>query len=346
MLKRFSERIWISPRHLICLLCLFVLAGCDNRKEIALAGKTMGTTYHIKVVARRGAEAESLQKKIDQRLEQINDSMSTYRKESEISRFNAFQKVGVDFQISKDFMNVMTVAQRIYQLSDGAWDATVGPLVELWGFYGTNENSGVPDTEAVQAVLPKIGFHHIQLRSGNVLAKTTPHVTLDLASIAKGYGVDQIATLLKAEGIESALVEIGGEIFAYGLKIDGSPWTVGINTPRKDSPLDSVYKAVPLTDRALATSGDYRRFFKAGGTYFSHILDPRTGYPVNNRVVSVSVVAPDCTLADSLATAIMVMGPEQGLALVEQLDGVDCLIILHEGGNRLTDLYSSRFPKT
>lgn len=334
-----------ARKHLLFLFCLFAIAGCDNRAEIALVGKTMGTTYHIKLLAGRGMDAELLQKNIDTRLEQINDSMSTYREESEISRFNAFPEVGENFSISNDFMNVMTIGRKIYELSDGAWDATIGPLVKLWGFYGTNENSGVPGADAIQAILPNIGFHRVQLRSGKFLVKSSPHVTLDLASIAKGYGVDQIAALLKIEGIQSALVEIGGEVFAYGLKKDGSAWTVGINTPRKDAPLDSVYKAVPLTDGALATSGDYRRFFESGEKSYSHILDPRSGYPVNNRVVSVSVLAGNCTLADGLATAIMVMGSEKGMQLVERLDDVECLIIIYKDGNRLMDLYSSGFPR-
>jgi len=335
-----------ARNHLLLLVCLFAVAGCDNRAEVALAGKTMGTTYHIKLLADRGMDTAFLRKKVDSRLEQINDSMSTYRKNSEISRFNAFLKTGENFPISNDFMNVMTAGRQIYELSDGAWDATIGPLVKLWGFYGTNENSGVPDADAIQAILPNVGFRRVQLRSGNFLVKSSPHVTLDLGSIAKGYGVDQIATLLKTAGIESALVEIGGEVFAFGRKKDGSAWAVGINTPRKDAPLDSVYKAVPLTDGALATSGDYRRFFESGGKSYSHVLDPRSGYPVNNRVVSVSVLAGNCTLADGLATAIMVMGPEKGMQLVERLDDVECLIIIHKAGNRLMDLYSSGFPKS
>ena len=272
--------------------------------------------------------------------------MSTYREKSEISRFNRFHEVGVNFPISIDFRNVMTVGQNIYELSDGAWDATIGPLVKLWGFYKPGTNSNVPEAKDIRAILPNIGFHHVLIGSGTFLVKSRPRVTLDLASIAKGYGVDQVADLLKSQGIKSALVEIGGEVFAYGLKMDGSPWTIGINTPRKDSPLDSVYKAVPLTDGALATSGDYRRFFEAGGTYFSHILDPRTGYPVNNGVVSVSVLADNCTLADGLATAMMVMGPEKGLQMIERLKGAECLIIVHDKTGRLIDLYSSGFPKT
>ena len=345
-LRRFHESIWAAQRPLIFFLCLVVIAGCDNRAEFLLSGNTMGTTYNIKIIADRGIDIESLQKKIDQRLEQINDSMSTYRRKSEISRFNRFHEVGANFPITSDFLNVMTTGRKIYEYSDGAWDATIAPLLKLWGFYEKEGDSNVPEAEDIRAILPNIGFHHILIRSGKFLVKVRPRVTLDLGSIAKGYGVDQIADLLKAEGIGSALVEIGGEVFAYGRKPDGSPWTVGINTPRKGSPLDSVYVAIPLTAAALATSGDYRQFFESGGKSYSHILDPRTGYPVNNGVVSVSVLAGSCTLADGLATAIMVMGAENGLQLIERLDGVECLIILHDGENRLRDLHSSGFPKS
>ena len=346
MMKLSHKRIRRALTPPVFLFCLFVFVGCENRKQIALAGNTMGTTYHIKLVGSGVIDVDSLQKKIDRRLEEINDSMSTYREKSEISRFNRFHEVGANFPISMDFRNVITVGQNIYKFSDGAWDPTIGPLIKLWGFYDPAVNGRVPDAEDIRAILPNIGFHLVGIRSGKFLVKARPRVTIDLASIAKGYGVDQIAALLKTEGVTSALVEIGGEIFAYGIKIDGSPWTVGINTPRKDSPLDSVYKAIPLTDGALATSGDYRRFFKAEGSYFSHILDPRTGYPVNNGVVSVSVLASTCTLADGMATAVMVMGPEKGLQLVERLEGVECLIIVHDKGGRLVNRYSSGFPKT
>jgi len=351
MIKAFStsttDPLFSSAR--ICLLFLsflLAIAGCDTRKEIILSGNTMGTTYNIKIISDRGIDIESLQEKIDQRLEQINDSMSTYREKSEISRFNRFHEVGANFPISEDFRNVMTIGRKIYEFSDGAWDPTVGPLVKLWGFYETKVDSAVPKSEDIQSILPDIGFHHTFIRSGKFLVKARPRITLDLGSIAKGYGVDQIADLLKTEGIGSALVEIGGEVFGYGRKNDGSVWAVGINTPRKDASVHSVYKAVPLIDGALATSGDYRRFFESGGISYAHILDPRTGRPVNNRVVSVSVLANTCTMADGLATAIMVMGAESGMQLVERLDGVESLIILHDGGKGLIDLYSSGFPRT
>ena len=148
------------------------------------------------------------------------------------------------------------------------------------------------------------------------LSKRNPHVSLDLGSIAKGYGVDQVAEVIRNNGIKNFLVEIGGEVYASGCKIDGGYWLVGINMPDKDALIGDIYKTVRLKNKALATSGDYRNFFEKKGAFYSHVIDPRTGYPVKNGIVSVSVVADDCTFADGLATAIMVAGHEKGLELV------------------------------
>ena len=168
-------------------------------------------------------------------------------------------------------------------------------------------------------------------------------MTLDLSSIAKGYGVDQVAELVRREGFTDFIVEIGGEVRAGGTRRDGRPWRVGINRPRADALPDELYRVAFLRDEAFATSGDYRNFFARDGVRYSHVLDPRTGRPVTNRVVSVSIRAPDCTLADGLATAVMVMGAEAGLALVERLDGVEGLVVVETPEGGLQDHPSTGF---
>jgi thiamine biosynthesis lipoprotein len=188
-----------------------------------------------------------------------------------------------------------------------------------------------------------VGFDRIRLDPSGTISKTDPAVTLDLASIAKGYGVDAIARLLGDEGFDHFLVEIGGEVYARGRRKDGKPWRVGINRPDRQAAFNDVYQAVPLTDRAMATSGDYRIFFQVDGQSYSHILDPRTGRPVTNGVVSATVVADNCTVADGLATALMVMGPEKGVALVNRLPSVACLIVVRQADGTLTDHPSSGF---
>jgi len=175
------------------------------------------------------------------------------------------------------------------------------------------------------------------------LQKKESTVTLDLASIAKGYAVDQVSDLLRASGMENFLVEIGGEVLAAGYRKDGKPWQVGINQPSTSASTMDVYQAVPLHNRAMATSGDYRNYFESDGKRFSHIIDPRTGYPVNNDVVSVSIVADNCLFADGLATAIMVMGPEHGMALIRSLKDVEGFVIVRETDDTYAHYMSEAF---
>ncbi len=294
----------------------------------------MGTTYAVTVVGGYFGPGAGLQEKIDRRLTEINRTMSPYLTESEISRFNRFQKTGVEFPVSADFLRVMKVAARIHALSEGAWDGTVNPLVDLWGFGRAGRAVQVPPAEKIAAALASVGFNKIEIRDSGALVKHETPVTLDLSSIAKGYGVDQVAEVVRAAGFTDFLVEIGGEVIAAGLRPDGLPWRVGINRPKPEAGTAEVYKVVSLKNQAFATSGNYRQFFVQDGVRYSHIIDPRTGYPVVNRVVSVSILAGDCTLADGLATAVMVMGAERGLALIDRLEGVEGLIIteLPDGG--------------
>lgn len=327
----------------ILIFFLLLLAGCGLKKEVAFSGKTMGTTYHIKVVAGMFTRTADLQKKIDVRLEDINKSMSTFRKDSEISRFNAFQKAGVKFKISDDFFNVLTVAQKIYEETAGAWDGTVKPLVDLWGFGNGKIRDTVPAKSQIKALLSEVGFDNIEILPDHYLVKKKAYITLDLASIAKGYGVDQLAALIRDNGLNNFLVEIGGEVFASGFRKDGKKWRVGINRPQENAPYKQVYRVIEIHDKGFATSGDYRNFFEVHHQRFSHIIDPRTGYPVDNGVVSVSILADECTFADGLATAVMVLGAKKGVELVNRLEATECFIVTHNKKGALIDHYSKGF---
>jgi len=324
------------------VLCSFS-SVCEGQREHLIQGRTMGTTYHVKVVTGYFQAISGLKKKIDRRLEEINQSMSTYIEDSEISHFNNFQQVGKRFKISNDFYQVMRTAQRIFELSDGAWDGTVNPLVDLWGFGRAGPKNKVPREYEISALLSDIGFDNIIVLEPGFLLKKRAAVTLDLSSIAKGYGVDQVADTIRKEGFQNYLVEIGGEVFASGYRKDGKLWRIGINRPRTDAAFDEVYKAVNLHNRAFATSGDYRNFFAVNGIRYAHIIDPRTGYPISNGVVSVTVIADTCTFADGLATAIMVMGVEKGLYLINRLDAVEGMIIVEQRNGSLADFYSKGF---
>jgi FAD:protein FMN transferase len=331
--KIHARLLWVAFIFIWC-------TGFGTAGELILSGATMGTTYHIKVVTEPNKGNKDLQHRIDQRLKQLNGSMSTFQSDSEISRFNRLQSIDTDFAVSQDFLAVMLAADAVYRLTDGAWDGTVKPLVDLWGFGPSGPIDQAPSAKAVADVLKNVGFQQIEVSAKGFLKKRQAAVTIDLASIAKGYGVDQVAQLIEGMGFRNYLVEIGGEVYAAGKRPDGKRWRVGINQPLKTAAANAVYKALELQDQAMATSGDYRNFEVIGGRAYSHIIDPRTGYPVKHGVVSTSVVAPNCTLADGLATALMVMGPEKGISLLNRLDAVDGLIIVQKADGVLENFWS------
>ncbi|MBW1940045.1 MAG: FAD:protein FMN transferase [Deltaproteobacteria bacterium] len=328
---------------ILTLLLILFLAHAFFKTETSYSGRTMGTWYHIKTVTKFLQKPKDLKKKIDLRLEEINRSMSTFIDNSEISGFNTNHAIGERIRISDDFFHVMTIAQELYKLTGGAWDGTVNPLVNLWGFGRRKKQKAIPEKEKIKSVLTQIGFNNIEISEKKYLRKKIPSISLDLASIAKGYAVDEVARLIKENGTDNFLVEIGGEVYASGRGKDGKNWNVGINTPSKDAVLDQVYKVVPLSNKALATSGDYRNFFEIDGKPYSHIIDPRTGYPVDKGVVGVTIMADSCAFADGLATAVMVLGHAKGLKLVNSLDGVECLIIV-EQNNKWINYCSRQFP--
>lgn len=338
--------LWVS----ISIFTIFLVLASQPthalaaKQKIRITGQTMGTIYQVQMIAGDNYDADKLKVLIENRLEKINQSMSTFLTESEISRFNALKRTDQPLRVSKDFNQVMTLAKTLHRLTVGAWDGTLAPLVNLWGFGSAKATDQVPSHQAIAARLSKVGFGHIEITQENRLKKNVATVTLDLASIAKGHAVDAVAHLIVEKGFRHFLVEIGGEIYASGTRLDGRPWRVGLNRPERDAPFDAVYKVVDLSDKALATSGDYRNYFESNGRFYGHILDPRTGYPVTNGVVSVSVLADTCALADGLATGIMVMGVEKGLALVNRLDHVECLIVVRDSNDRLNDHLSKGFP--
>jgi len=328
---------------LIPLALVFCFVGCNYQRECILSGRTMGTSYHIKYNAGLFFDHQDLKYNIAKTLKEINHSMSTFDSESEISKFNQMKDITKPLSISDPFFQVMKKAHHLYQITHGAWDGTVKPIVNLWGFGHTKHQLQKPDESQIEQYLKQVGFQNIMIKD-HQLQKKIPDLNLNLASIAKGFGVDQVAIVLNNHGIESYLVEIGGEVFAKGKKIDGSFWRVGINRPQIDANINDVYFAISLQDQAIATSGDYRNYFIDGKTRYSHVIDPKTGRPVTNGVVSVSVISDKCTFADGLATALMVMGPESGIALVNGIADTECLMI-QENGNDFELYYSDHFPR-
>jgi thiamine biosynthesis lipoprotein len=352
---------------------LVLLAGCSpGPRAAALHGRTMGTTYSIRIarppLTRR--ELRVLQADVDAALDELNRQMSAWRPDSEISRFN---RAGVNepIAVSPDFRLVVRRALEIAAATDGALDPTVGALVNLWGFGPDGLRRDIPSPGDIAAARKTTGWRHLTLSPDGRLSKAIPGLQLDLGAVAKGHGVDRVAALLRDRGLEHFLVEIGGETLAEGLNADGEPWRVGVLRPDVERMLSSVanpvgtghdpnspapsgrgysktenahapcdsmlHGVVRLTGgRAVATSGDYRQFFRdAEGRIRSHIIDPRTAAPADHAVASVSVLAPDGLTADALATALLVLGPDEGLhRLRRNFPGIEALFILHspDGG--------------
>jgi len=309
-------------------------------QEYVFSGQTMGTTYSIKLISAKPLSRNLWQEKINLRLKQVNARLSMYQKDSELSRFNATPKDQI-FRVSADFYQVLDECKNLHTLTAGAWDGTVKPLVDLWGFGTKGRRDTPPKPTQIKTALKKIGFNKLKI-GDHVLTKTMSGITLDLGSIAKGYGVDEIARLIREGGFENYLVEIGGELVGAGENKHRKAWIVGIANPQKGFLNSGLYKEVRLDNKAIATSGNYRNYFEKNGQIYSHIISPKTGYPVKNAVVSVSVLSDTCTWADGLATALMVMDTHQALALINSLENTECLIIRQDGRKR-TELRSSGF---
>ncbi len=321
---------------------LFSLAACRRDSPPArLAGYTMGTTYSIVIadgtLGRR--QLDALQSDVEQVLQTINRRMSIYDPDSEISRFN--RHPGAEpFAVSAELAQVVERALELAAATGGAFDPTVGELVSLWGFGPAKMPDTTPDPGRIEAARQHTGHPYLAVTPDGKLVKAIPELQLDLGGIAKGYGVDQVAHRLRQRGVARFLVEIGGETLAQGLNAQGEAWRVGIHRPTESPSSEASLQGIARLDggRAIATSGDYRQAYRdEHGQMQTHIIDPRTGAPIRQAVASVSVLAPDAMTADGLATALAVLGPDDGRAVLEaQFPGVEALFILRnaDGGFR------------
>ena len=285
-----------------------LLASCDKPIEaMKISGPTMGTTYNITLYPTEGTSLDSkqMQQQIDASLKRINQQMSTWIKDSEISLFNKSESTDW-YPISAEFAGVVEAAQSISKLSNGAFDITVGPLINLWGF-GKDFTNNNPDDATIEAAKENIGYQKLEIRnSPPALKKQIPQLQINLSAIAKGYGVDAIADQLSTMGIDNYLVEIGGEIRASGSKPNKSLWRIAIEKPSTKE--RSIQQGLLLNNTGVATSGDYRNYFEREGMRYSHTIDPATGKPITHKLASISVLHKSAMMADGLATAIMVLG--------------------------------------
>ena len=299
---------------LSALVSFLLLSGCDHAPEIVkISGSKFGTSYHITIVADQPAPAD-LAERIDAALDVVDHSMSTYKSESELSLFNRLP-VAETVAASPELWTVLQTSRQVWQQSAGAFDPTVGPLVDLWGFGPQMTNDRIPEDHEIAQALANMGYQHLILNTDKqTISKALP-LRLDLSAVAKGYAVDQVADLLEMLALPDYLVEVGGEMRVSGRNPKGQPWRIAIETPDAMGQVDNI---IALESAAVATSGDYRNYFEKDGKRYSHSIDPRTGRPIEHRLASVTVVADRCTDADAWATAFLVMGDEAALEIANQ----------------------------
>ncbi len=326
----FRPLLWI----VVILATAYLVGRIGNTPAVKNAGveifsgRTMGTSYQVRVVSKVAfADSPALHQKIEQELKQVNQEMSTYIPDSEVSRFNSSSSTDW-FTVSRSTANVVASALELSKKSDGYYDITVMPMVNAWGFGPAKREGKAVDPEKLKEILEFVGYSKLEVRlDPPALKKSDSRLQIDLSSIAKGHGVDRVAEVLVKAGFNDYFVEIGGEIRTGGKRADGEPWKVGIETPTEQH--RDIQTILPLSNVSLATSGDYRNAFVDGGVRYSHTIDPKTGQPVQHNLASASVVANNCTEADAWATVMMASGPERALKIAND-NKLDVLLIVRQ----------------
>lgn len=296
-----------------------VMSGCSSEqaRDHIVQGWTMGTYYRVTMAGVTSSQAKQAEKKILQVLDTINKSMSVFDPQSEVSRFNQLEP-GRPFCPSPDFARTMSMSLKVYEMTGGVFDPTLGSVIDLWGFGPEPSDMTVPDQALINEAMAGVGLDKIIVDEKGCMSRTHPDTKLNLSGIAKGYAVDSIAAALEMHNIHSFLVDIGGDLYAGDPRPDGSAWRVGINVPTPQAGLEDIMEILEISNAAVATSGDYRNYITIDGQRYSHIIDPATGYPVQRGIVSATVKAGSCALADALATAMLIMDKDDSLELAEE----------------------------
>ena len=329
----------------LALLVSFVAIGACGDPLLPsydLSGSAMGTTFNITLVAPPAdADLDALREQVYKTLENIEDIASTYREDSELSRFN--RNPSIDWiDVTHEFCDMVDAAIAVNKATHGAFDVTVGPLVNLWGFGPGDGEDRIPTDEEIAAALSFVGANQVEADCRQpALIKTSPDVYVDLSGWAKGYAVDEIATLLDRRKLTNYLVEIGGELRVRGHNAEQGKFAVAIEKPNKNNKME--YSILRVTDTAVATSGDYRNYFENDGRRYSHMIDPRTGRPIDHELTGVTVVSKTTAFADAMATALMVLGPQDGPALAEERDLAAYFLVRTDSG--IIEKSTSRFEE-
>jgi thiamine biosynthesis lipoprotein len=308
----------------------------------------MGSPYTVKIVDGKLDEVQvaALKVEIEEALKEVNRQMSNWQPDSELSRFNQ-APANIPFKVSPDFARVAGFSLELSQLSDGAFDPTLGPLINLWGFGEKTVKHAVPPPEQLRAAMARTGWRHLEVTEAGDLMKAIPDLALDLGAVAKGFGVDEMIRTLRKHGLENLYASIAGEVRVLGHNPKGTKWNLGISVPvdqwRENNPMAAM---VAISGRALSTSGDYQKFFiDDQGRRLCHIIDPRTGAPVQHMLGGVTVVAPDSMTADGYSTSCFVLGPEAGMKFIDARPDAAALFIVREPGGGFRQIASARFTE-
>jgi thiamine biosynthesis lipoprotein len=318
------------------------LAACRWGDEvITLAGQTMGTSWSVVAVDRKGGlRRAEMARAIDGALAAVNAEMSNWDAGSEISRFNS-AAAGTPMQLSRGLGEVIAASGDVHAASGGAFDATLGPVVDLWGFGARATMGDAPSDAALADAMAVAGQSRVLRREGDALAKTADGAEVIVSGIGKGHGVDRVAGALASLGAEHFMVEIGGDLYTMGRNPDGAPWRIGIEKPVRGD--RATQRVVGVSGMGLATSGDYRNYFEAGGRRYTHVLDARTGRPITHRTASATVLAENAMMADAWSTAMLAMGREEGMGVAETHD-LPVLFIDRDARGSETDFVATASP--
>ena len=329
-----------TPRKflLISLISLLCLTSCQKKQYFQNEGYIFGTVYHITYES-----TKDLQQGINEELKKFDASLSMFNPNSTLSKINKAGIGKIDLRKDPWALKVIEESIKISQMTHGSFDITVAPLVNAWGF-GFEKMDDV-NQQKIDSLKQFVGYKLLHLKDG-ILVKADPRVKLDASAVAKGYACDVVAAFLHKKGIDNYLVEIGGEMTLKGKNPKGKDWRIGINKPVDDSTSTNMEweQRLILTNKAIATSGNYRKFYEKNGKKYAHTIDPSTGYPVQHSLLSATVIANDCLTADALATSFMVMGVDSAMAIAERLPDIEGFFIYNDGGVRNKVCYTSGIP--
>lgn len=330
-------------RRMLVLLPFIVLAGCSQQHDPQpqnLRGEIFGTFFEVSVGVQHEIDKDALENGILEVLHEVDRQMSNYRDDSDLNRINNAE-LHQPVSIPAELFYVLQKSEQVAQMSGGAFDHTVGSLINLWGFGPDGRVETAPPQAELERELDRVGYHYVILDEEAQTVKRTSDLNLSLSAIAKGYGSDAVSQYLLEQGIDNHLVNIGGDIMSKGQRAPDQNWRIGIEAPNDTQQM--VRHILPIEDTAMVSSGDYRNYFEEDGVRYSHTIDPTTGYPINHNLAAVTVLAENATLADGYATVLMVKGVERGVQFADKHDFAALFIVRGEEG--FETIVSERFER-